>query len=155
MHNLYNFQFHKILYIPIFILIVLFGIFYRYQIKIDDKQFLKGMIEHHSMALLMSDEIKKKSNDNDVITLANNIIKSQNKEIELMKKMLNEKNNIESQNKLIDKLQDLKINNIITDNSNNSNNTNSKDKNLEYSDYKDVNKIINKESDKNEKEIKN
>ena len=53
MHNLYNFQFHKILYIPIFILIVLFGIFYRYQIKIDDKQFLKGMIEHHSMALLM------------------------------------------------------------------------------------------------------
>ena len=96
MHNLYNLQFHKFLYIPFLILIIVFGILYRYQIKVDDKQFLKEMIEHHSMAILMSNEIKKKSNDNDIIILANNIVKSQNKEIELMKKMLNKKTNNEN-----------------------------------------------------------
>ena len=45
------------------------------------------MIPHHSMAVTMSERIKEKSDDLNVINLANNIIRSQNEEIALMKKL--------------------------------------------------------------------
>jgi len=55
------------------------------QVLIDDKQFINGMIPHHSMAILMAEKIKNKSKNKKIIDLANNIIKTQNKEIEYMK----------------------------------------------------------------------
>ena len=55
------------------------------QVLINDRQFINGMIPHHSMAILMAEKIKNKSKNKKIIDLANNIIKTQNKEIEYMK----------------------------------------------------------------------
>ena len=59
----------------------------RNQVFINDCQFMKGMIPHHSMAVLMAEQIKQKSDNKDVIDLANNIIASQNEEINYMQKL--------------------------------------------------------------------
>lgn len=69
-----------------FILIILI----RQQIFINDNEFMKGMIEHHSMALLMAEKIREKTQNNKLKSLANNIITSQQKEINLMKQWLTE-----------------------------------------------------------------
>ena len=47
------------------------------------------MIEHHSMALLTSEEILQKTNSERVKRLAENIISTQQAEIEYMDKLLN------------------------------------------------------------------
>ena len=75
-------------YISLFILIVIFIYLYRNQIAINDKQYLEGMIEHHSMALFTSEEILKKTDSYDVAKLAKNIIQTQNDEINTMKNLL-------------------------------------------------------------------
>ena len=61
---------------------------YRKQVAIRDKQYLEGMIEHHSMALLTSEEILKKTDNYDVAKLAKNIIQTQKDEIMTMKDLL-------------------------------------------------------------------
>ena len=67
----------------------------RKQIFIDDTQYLKGMIPHHSMAVLMSKQLLEKSNNNynntetklmsKINKLASHIINTQEDEIKLMK----------------------------------------------------------------------
>lgn len=76
-------------YLSLGFLLVMFIYLYRNQIYIDDKDFLKEMIEHHSMALLTSEEILQKTNSEKVKKLAENIISTQEKEIEYMKQLLN------------------------------------------------------------------
>ena len=61
------------------------------QLGINDKEYLKEMIEHHSMALLTSEEIETKSSNYKVKKLAKNIINNQTNEIEYMRKLLKEK----------------------------------------------------------------
>jgi hypothetical protein len=68
--------------------LAMFVYLYRQQIGINDKQYLEGMVEHHSMALLTSEEILKKSNDYNVIKLAKNIIQTQKDEIKTMRELL-------------------------------------------------------------------
>ena len=72
-------------------LIGLFIYLYYKQIAITDKEYLKGMIEHHSMAIFTSQEILKKTDNYNVAKLAKNIIQTQKDEIremvELVKKM--------------------------------------------------------------------
>ena len=63
-----------------------FGI--REQINVGDKQFVKGMIPHHAAAVLMSD--KAKLTDPELIELQKNILETQAKEIEFMKRKLKE-----------------------------------------------------------------
>jgi uncharacterized protein (DUF305 family) len=46
------------------------------------------MIEHHSMALLQSEEILKKTDNYDVAKVAKKIIQSQNDEIQFMTDLL-------------------------------------------------------------------
>jgi len=70
-------------------LAVVSAYFIRKQILINDKQFLLSMIEHHSSALLMAGEISEKTNDPDIKKLADNIVKSQTDEINLMKNLVN------------------------------------------------------------------
>ena len=73
------------------VLIFLLGIFiylYRNQIAINDKQYLEEMIEHHSMALLTSNEILKKTDDYNITKLAKNIIQKQEDEISIMKSIV-------------------------------------------------------------------
>jgi uncharacterized protein (DUF305 family) len=57
-------------------------------VAIDDKQYLNGMIEHHSMALLTSEEILKKTNNYNIAKLAKNIIQKQQDELREMKGLL-------------------------------------------------------------------
>ena len=73
------------------ILLALLGLFtylYRKQIAINDKQYLEGMIEHHSMAVFQSEEILKKTDNYDVAKLAKNIIQTQNDELRFMTDLL-------------------------------------------------------------------
>jgi len=60
----------------------------RTQVLIDDTQFLNGMIPHHSMAIQMAKQIKYKTTNENIKELANNIIDTQNKEIQLMDNIL-------------------------------------------------------------------
>ena len=75
-------------YIVLFVLLFVTIIMYRQQKGIDDKNYLNEMIEHHSMALLTSKAIVDKTKDNRVKNLAQNIIKSQQSEINYMRQLL-------------------------------------------------------------------
>jgi len=75
-------------YVALIGFLVLFIYLYRKQVAIKDKQYLEGMIEHHSMALLTSKEILKKTDDYNISKLAKNIIQTQETEIKTMKSLL-------------------------------------------------------------------
>lgn len=75
-------------FITLFGLILTAGSFYaiRKQLFVDQKQYLLGMIPHHSMAILMSKELQKK--ENNIPKLLNDIITNQENEIKFMKEKL-------------------------------------------------------------------
>jgi len=75
-------------YLILFALLALFVYLYRVQAAINDKQYLEGMIEHHSMALFTSQEILKKTDNYDVTKLAKNIIEKQNDELRTMQELV-------------------------------------------------------------------
>ena len=68
------------------ILVTLFFTCIRKQIFVNEIQFLKGMIPHHSMAIMMSKRVSKKPNS--IQHLLDQIIQTQQKEIILMKSYL-------------------------------------------------------------------
>jgi hypothetical protein len=76
-------------YLFLGLIITIFIYLYRYQVYIYDKEYLSEMIEHHSMALLTSEEILQKTHSERVKRLAENIISTQQAEIEYMNKLLN------------------------------------------------------------------
>jgi hypothetical protein len=84
----------KNMYIGLGLLIWLFIYLYRKQTAINDKQYLEGMIEHHSMALLTSKQILEKTNSYDVSKLAKNIVQTQEDEIHEMGEIINKINTI-------------------------------------------------------------
>ena len=75
-------------YIIIGCLLGFFIYLYRVQKYITDKEYLKEMIEHHSMALLTSNKILEKTDNYNVSKLAKNIIQKQQDEIRDMKGIL-------------------------------------------------------------------
>jgi len=60
----------------------------RQQLLVDDKQWLRRMISHHSTALTTSHKIYNKTNNPELKKLAKEIIDTQEKEIQIMKSML-------------------------------------------------------------------
>ena len=60
----------------------------RKQLLVDDKQYLRRMISHHSTALTTSHKILEKTNDEKLTKLVKDIIDTQEKEINMMKEML-------------------------------------------------------------------
>lgn len=68
--------------------VLIFFALIRTQLFVTEIQFLKGMIPHHSMAVMMSKRLEKKPNS--VQHLLDQIIQSQEKEIIIMKSYLNE-----------------------------------------------------------------
>ena len=66
----------------------LFFMLIRRQVGVNEIQYLKGMIPHHSMAIMMSKRLMEKPNT--VQPLLQQIIHGQEKEILIMKKYLNE-----------------------------------------------------------------
>ena len=69
-------------------LLAFFIYLYRTQKYITDSEYLKEMIEHHSMALLTSNQILEKTDNYNVSKLAKNIIQKQEDEIRDMKEIL-------------------------------------------------------------------
>jgi membrane protein required for beta-lactamase induction len=76
------------LYGILFAVLAIFICLYRKQIAVDDKQYLEGIIENHSMAIFQSEEILKKTDSYDIAKLAKNIIQRQNDEIQIMINLL-------------------------------------------------------------------
>ena len=72
----------------LFALLALLTYLYRNQIAVNDKQYLEGMIEHHSMAVFQSEEILKKTDNYKIAKLAKNIIQTQNDELKIMTDLL-------------------------------------------------------------------
>jgi len=67
-------------------LLVVFNVWcIRTQFLLDEKQYILGMIPHHSMAVLMSKKLTQ--NKTKIDEFAKNIIKTQEEEIEFMKKL--------------------------------------------------------------------
>ena len=92
MYDYHMYQMRSTISAPYY-LVLLFSLsvflyLYRNQIYIDDNEYLREMIEHHSMALLTSDEILQKTQSERVKTLAENIVSTQNSEISYMKQLL-------------------------------------------------------------------
>jgi hypothetical protein len=75
-------------YLALIFILTVFIYLYRNQLYIEDKDYLSEMIEHHSMAILTSEEILQKTHSERVKKLAENIITTQEKEIDYMKQML-------------------------------------------------------------------
>lgn len=75
-------------YLTLIFVLVMVVYLYRNQVYIDDKEYLQEMIEHHSMALLTSEEILQKTNSERIQKLAENIISTQEKEIEYMRQLI-------------------------------------------------------------------
>lgn len=76
-----------ILVLGIVVTVIIFFLL-RKQILVDEKQYLKRMITHHSTALTTSRHILNKSKDKRITELAKDIIKTQESEIKLMKSLL-------------------------------------------------------------------
>ena len=78
-------------YIPLVLILGCFVVAYRNQFYILDNEYLKEMIEHHSMAIFTSSEILDKTSDYDVAKIAKNIIENQNDEIIRMNELLSKR----------------------------------------------------------------
>ncbi len=89
MHDHHYDVFSMKYYIIIGCLLGLFIYLYREQKNITDKEYLKEMIEHHSMALLTSNKILEKTDNYNVSKIAKNIIQKQEDEIKEMKEIAN------------------------------------------------------------------
>lgn len=77
----------KTIMMGIFSVIIIF-LMIRTQLFISPKQYVISMIPHHSMAVLMSKKLLDKTPNLELHTLAKNIIESQEREIQFMKKQL-------------------------------------------------------------------
>jgi len=75
-------------YLMLFFMLSIFIYLYRNQIYIEDKDYLQEMIEHHSMAVLTSNEILQKTQSERVKKLAETILTTQEKEIEYMRQLI-------------------------------------------------------------------
>jgi hypothetical protein len=74
----------------ILVLSIVLGTFiylYRKQVGVNDNAYLSEMIEHHSMAVLTSSEIIKKTKNPKVKKLAKEILAKQKEEIKIMRSL--------------------------------------------------------------------
>jgi len=81
-----NFELH--LFVIVNGVLLFFIYLYRIQFGIDEKNYIREMVEHHSMALLTSKNILEKTKNPDVIDLATKIMVTQEKEIAEMRDLL-------------------------------------------------------------------
>jgi hypothetical protein len=78
-------------YLSLVMGLTVFIFLYKTQKYIYDDDYLKEMIEHHSMALLTSEAILQKTDSERVKKLAENIAKTQQAEITYMKQLISHK----------------------------------------------------------------
>lgn len=77
-----------VFYVGIILSICTSTLLLRQQFLVDDKQWLRRMISHHSTALTTSHKIHNKTSNFKLKKLAKEIIDTQENEIQLMKSML-------------------------------------------------------------------
>ncbi len=70
------------------ILTIITTLIIREQIFVDDDQWLRRMISHHSTALTTSHKIKNRTQNAELQKLAEDIIDTQEREIDQMKQLL-------------------------------------------------------------------
>ena len=87
-HFIYHGKMNKIIFSIGIILTILTTFIIRSQIFVDDNQWLRRMISHHSTALTTSHKIKNKTQNLELKQLAEDIINTQEKEISQMKQLL-------------------------------------------------------------------
>ena len=92
-HEIIHYLVHKQINIIILIIGLIMSIsisifLLRKQFLINDEQWLKRMISHHSTALTTSHNIYNKTKNKNIKNLAKQIINNQKQEIEIMKKLL-------------------------------------------------------------------
>jgi len=75
-------------YLTLLFLITVLIYLYKNQEYINDKEYLKEMIENHSTALLTSEGILQKTNSETIKRLAENIIETRQKGIDYMKQLI-------------------------------------------------------------------
>lgn len=77
-----------VLLIGIILSVIVSVVLLRQQLLVNDKQWLRRMISHHSTALTTSHKIYNRTSNLNIKKLAKNIIDTQETEIQLMKSML-------------------------------------------------------------------
>ena len=87
-HFIYHGKMNKIIFSIGIILTILTTFIIRSQIFVNDNQWLRRMISHHSTALTTSHKIKNKTQNPKLKQLAEDIIDTQEKEISQMKQLL-------------------------------------------------------------------
>jgi hypothetical protein len=87
MFDIHMKTFSLLYYLSLGFILATFIYLYRNQIYVEDKDYLNEMIEHHSMALLTSEEILQNTSSERVKRLAENIISTQEKEIKYMEQL--------------------------------------------------------------------
>ena len=88
MYDIHMTSFSALFYSALSFALIIFVYLYRNQVYINDKDYLNEMIEHHSMAILTSEEILQKTSSDRVKRLAENIIATQEKEIDYMTQLV-------------------------------------------------------------------
>ena len=85
---IYHGKMNKIIFAIGIILTIITTFIIRSQIFVNDNQWLRRMISHHSTALTTSHKIKNKTRNPELKQLAEDIINTQEKEISQMKQLL-------------------------------------------------------------------
>ena len=78
----------NIFYFGIILSFIIAKFLLRNQFYIDDNNWLKRMISHHSTALTTSKKIIKQTKNNKISKLATEIVETQEKELKLMKSLI-------------------------------------------------------------------
>lgn len=116
MHDVFNFMISTKYYGLLVSLLIIFTVLYKKQFFINDKNYVEEMIEHHSMALLTSNVIINKTKNTTIKQLAENIVKTQNKEIEAMNAIIKEMAPVKKENEVKnDSKNDVSVNEIKKD----------------------------------------
>ena len=88
-HYFYMGHFNILVFSVGVILSVLISLYLlRYQFMVNDEEWLKRMISHHSTAITTSEKIYNRTNNKTIKKLAKDIIDTQEREITLMKSLL-------------------------------------------------------------------
>jgi hypothetical protein len=89
-HDISNLQISTKYYGTIISLLIIFIIFYRMQFFVNDKNYLEELVEQYSASLLISSQIVKKTKNESIKKIADNIIKNKTKEIEMMNEIIDQ-----------------------------------------------------------------
>ena len=88
-HYFYMGHFNMLVFSVGVILSILISLYLlRYQFMVNDEEWLKRMISHHSTAITTSEKIYNRTNNKTIKKLAKDIIDTQEREITLMKSLL-------------------------------------------------------------------